>query len=681
MKQQLLIACAGILIACGPNNSLPDAEVRDGQASGDGSMMGLDGEVIGDASMADADPLPSMPIAPRMPGVRAPLSAQCDPSDPARCLLPWPSNTFTRVDATTSTGLRVALTSSRLWGGDDATSLNRADGFSRVTPIVTVVQGVVDPASLGSGTNAVIRLVKASPGAGMGTAVPLRLRAVESRTSGRSETVILAYPLAPLEPATDYVAVLMDSVATTDGPGPVADAIARASLGLAQPTTGTEARLAAYHAPSRTALMTAGVTFDHVLRVWDFTTRSDEDPLRTLRTMRTEMIAAVMQNRYGVAITSATAPSGGDIAVIVEGKLTGIPDYVDRTARILARNADGTPRVTGVHDVPFRVTIPRGTGNYRAILFGHGLGGDYNDDSFDESIAGAGAAKVAVRFAGLTSGDVIDTIGGLNRAALGSEWAAAQTQQSMADLVAIQRSLAGQLGDVLSSVTIGTITNPAANRRVDTTRQVWAGGSLGGTMGLVYAHLESEVAGAVLNVPGAGWTGYLVLSSVFSLGRGVLIATYRNDVNVQLAVAITQGNFDAIDGANWASAAMAREVPLVVQQSMGDPVLPAPGTEMVATVTRARQLGAPLSTVHGVMPAGAEVSNGVAFTQFRVPARVTDAYGIHGFGARDTIAGDAAREQIFAFIQSVWNGAPRSLTPSYCVVNMPMNSCDFSTSP
>lgn len=683
MRKAPNFALCAALAACGPTQSRPDAEVRD-SGGFDGSMTLPDGEVSSDdaTSMGDADPLPSMPIPDRMPGQRVPLSAQCDVADQARCLLPWPSNTFTRVDMASATGLRLAVSSQRLGGGDDAASLNRADGFSRVTPIVTVVTGVVDPASLGEGTNAVIRVVKSSPGMGNGTLVPLRLRAVESRATGRPETAILAYPLAPLEAGTDYAVVLMDAVRTTDGPGPAPDPIARASLALAEPTTGTEARLRAYHAPSRAALMTAGVDLSKVVRVWDFTTRSDDNATQTLRTLRERMLSVAMSTGYSITITSAMRPASGDIALIVDGKLTGVPDFVDRTARLLARNADGSPRMTGVHDVPFRVTIPRGTGNYRPILFGHGLGGDYNDDSFDAAIAGAGAAKVSIRFAGLTGADVLDTIGGLNRAAMGSEWMAALSQQSLADAVLVQRALAGALGDTLAAPSIGGMANPASGRRVDTTRQVWAGGSLGGTMGLVYSQLESEIAGAALNVPGAGWTGYLVLSSVFGLGRGLLLATYRTDVSLQLAVAIAQTNLDAIDGAIWASRSNARSVPLVIQQSMGDPVLPAPGTEMVATVTRARQLGAALSPVFGVTPqANGEVLNGVAFTQFRVPSRVTGAYDVHGFGARDTIAGDAAREQIFAFIQSVWNGMPRSLTPSYCVVNMPMNSCDFSASP
>lgn len=647
----------------------------------DGSVT-PDGSVASDASdvsmMGDSDPLPDGSLRERMPGERAPLTAMCDPADPARCLLPWPSNVFTRVDSASGTGLRVSLTS-RIATGDDNSSLERANGFSRVTPIVTVVSGVVDAASLGEGTTGVIRVVRASPGAMMGTLVPLRIRTVESRATGRPETVIVAYPLAPLDAATDYVVALTDAVRTTDGPGPMPDALARASLGLAAPTTGTEARYAAYHAPSRAALQRAGVDATHVVRVWDFTTRSDEDALRETRAMRTQMLAAIDAGMYGVSITTVTAPAMGDIALVVEGRLTGLPDFLDRTAMRLARNADGTVRVAGMHDAPFRVTIPRGTGNYRAILFGHGLGGDFNDDSFDVDIARVGAAKVGVRFAGLTGSDVIETIGGLSRAAAGSEWAAALTQQSLVDTCAIHRALAGRLGEALAAPMVGTMTNPAAGRRVETTRQVWAGGSLGGTLGLVYAQLEPSIEGAVLNVPGAAWTGYLVLSSVFSLGRGVLLANYRTDVNLQLAVAIAQSNFDAIDGANWASSSMMRRVPQLVQQSMGDPVLPAPGTEMVASVTGAQQIGAPLSPVHRVTRAMDDtVTNGVAFTQYRVPSNVTGAYDVHGFGARDTPAGLAAREQIFSFIQSVWMGAPRATLPPRCASNTPANSCDFA---
>ena len=59
----------------------------------------------------------------------------------------------------------------------------------------------------------------------------------------------------------------------------------------------------------------------------------------------------------------------------------------------------------------------------------------------------------------------------------------------------------------------------------------------------------------------------------------------------------------------------------------------------------------------------AEVAGGTALTQFRVPTGVTQPLDVHGFAARDTMAGVAAREQITSFITSVWAGAPRITDP------------------
>lgn len=654
-----------------------DASVEASMDSGSNSSPDvLDTDVNTDSNV---DPLPAMLPPPRMAGQRAPMTAECDPLDVLRCLLPWPSNTFTTLDASRATGIHLQIAASRLIGDDDPTSLRQADGFSRVSPVMSSLSGVVANDSLGTGTTAVIRVYKATPGEGFGTPVPLRLRSLVQRGTGVVDTLLIANPLTPFEPATDYVAVVMDSAQVTEGPAPTASPLTRAALGLAPPTTGTEARYFAYHAPSREALMRAGVDLNHVVRVWDFTTRSAEDPLRTLRAMHAQSVAASRANSYAIAIDRTVIHDMGPLAMEVEGRLTGLPDFLDRDRQTVARDANGMVRMTGTHEAPFRVTIPRGMGNYRIIMFGHGLGGNFNDTSFDVDIAMAGAAKVGVRFVGFTDLDVTDTIAGMVRVAAGSDWAVSLAMQSIADAAAIQYALAGNLGTTLSAPMIGGMNNPATGRRPDLTHATWAGGSLGGTLGYVYSQLEPSIEGAVLNVPGAGWSQYLVLSEVFSLARTILLTTYRNDVNLQVGVAIAQNNFDGMDGANWWTTPMARRPPVLIQQSMGDPVLPAPGTEMVATTARSQQLGAALSPVYGVTPAmGDSVTGGAAFTQYRVPHGETGSLAIHGFGARDTPAGFAAREQIFSFIQSIWAGSPRVVLPSLCVQNMPANSCDFS---
>ena len=116
---------------------------------------------------------------------------------------------------------------------------------------------------------------------------------------------------------------------------------------------------------------------------------------------------------------------------------------------------------------------------------------------------------------------------------------------------------------------------------------------------------------------------------------------------------------------------------LLEQESIGDPVLPNIGDEMVAASSHADQVGvvlAPIVTCPDVSSVAAH--NGM--TQFKVPSSVTDPYDIHGFAANSTPAGVAAQQQILSFITSVWAGAPVISVPAECMTNTPANSCDFS---
>jgi hypothetical protein len=91
------------------------------------------------------------------------------------------------------------------------------------------------------------------------------------------------------------------------------------------------------------------------------------------------------------------------------------------------------------------------------------------------------------------------------------------------------------------------------------------------------------------------------------------------------------------------------------------------------------QVGAVIVPIDGVAPvAGGGGATRTAITQFRVPSTVTSALDIHGFAAKGSPAGVAAREQIAAFLRSVWAGAPRIDLPPTCAAR-PTRSCDFST--
>src|SRR5690606_1614120 len=141
-------------------------------------------------------------------------------------------------------------------------------------------------------------------------------------------------------------------------------------------------------------------------------------------------------------------------------------------------------------------------------------------------------------------------------------------------------ALEGALGDVLAADTIGDVANPAAGRRPDMTRPMVGGGSLGGTMGFAFANLEPSIRYGALNVGGAGWAHFLRSSIFFRPLDGLMRLTLGSSLDVSLVVAQSQTNWDYADGAIWADHRDDRPV-LLIQESVGDPILPNIGTELM----------------------------------------------------------------------------------------------------
>ena len=130
------------------------------------------------------------------------------------------------------------------------------------------------------------------------------------------------------------------------------------------------------------------------------------------------------------------------------------------------------------------------------------------------------------------------------------------------------------------------------------------------------------------------------------------------------------------DGAAWASALRGRQAAFLIQESIGDPVVPNAGSEMVAVVTDAKLVGAELSPFALSLPRQNVVEAGSGITQYRVAD--TGPYDVHGFAGRNTPAGRAARAQIVDFVRSIWNDGEAKITvPTGC----PSGRCDFSGTP
>ena len=111
--------------------------------------------------------------------------------------------------------------------------------------------------------------------------------------------------------------------------------------------------------------------------------------------------------------------------------------------------------------------------------------------------------------------------------------------------------------------------------------------------------------------------------------------------------------------------------------SMGDPVVPNVGSNLVATSLGAVQLGVVLQPIVGLGVTDEAVGVS-AVTQFQVAAE--GAFGIHGFTATNTVSGHAAQQQFIDFVGTLWAGQPVIQVPKACQDNTPPNSCDFKSS-
>jgi hypothetical protein len=489
---------------------------------------------------------------------------------------------------------------------------------------------------------------------------------------GATETLLQGYPLAPLEPNADYVAVVTDDLPLEDVGQRKPSRRTAVALALAVPESQTEAELAAYHAPTRATLARAGIDPTHVLRVWDFTTRSEADATERLRAMRRAAVKAVTDGTTTIALDLVEIRENGPIAAVIEGHIGGLPRFAStEEGGGLTLDEERLPVAEGSHDAPFRVTIPAGTGDYRFVMYGHGTGGSFHDAAFDDELAELGVAKLGIQFYGWTDGDVVTTFLGFDNIVAGTHRSTAGLMQAIADGAAVEQAMLGPLRTLLAAPKLQDVPNPAVGRHADGTIPVWVGGSLGGTMGAVYTGSAPEPRFGVFNVGGAAWTHF----SPFAMINGFIRGPYGGDLNVLIAMAITQGNWDEVDGATWSPHLRDKDSMFLIQESIGDPVLPNPGTDMLAVVAGAQLLGKALAPIPGLAQVGKDAGPS-QITQYRVAD--TDELAIHGFAARDTAAGEAAREQIFEFLTSVWAAAPKIELPSSCA----HESCDFSgTSP
>lgn len=541
----------------------------------------------------------------------------CDALDTTRCLLPFPSDVFTKADKSTASGRRVDLPTGQLVNTEgtpfDPTEWNRNDGFSPGTPMLTLLPGV-DLAKSGATT---IDDIGRSVGKGSASVVfdlttGKRLpHWVEVDAAPGDPVVPLEQRLTIVHPATSlpeghHIAVAF--VGMVDGSGKKIEPSPAFRIYRDRLTTGDrriESRRGEMDKMLR-ALAADGVDRSQVTIAWDFTVASWESIAGPVLSLRDQAFAELGDGAPAFRVTeTVTDPAEIEpgVARVVRGTFD-VPNFLTgdgSPGQHMTLDSSGKPeRGHGVITQPFSCVVPAaalaGTGGTtRPVVYGHGLLGSHTEVENDQASHIAVTNDMlycATDWIGFAKGDLGEAAGTL--ADISKFPAVAdRSQQGLVGQLFMARLMRSPKG-------LGTdpaFQTPSGASIIDTTEAYYDGNSQGAIMGGAATAISTEWTKAVLGVPGMNYSILLSRSKDFDTYFVIMRGAYPDRTDQQLIYGVLQMLWDRFESNGFAAHMTDDPYPKTPEHQVQLHV--AFGDHQVANITaeiEARTIGAKLRT-------------------------------------------------------------------------------------
>ncbi len=494
----------------------------------------------------------------RLVAEEPPGTGHCDDTDQTRCLLPWPSDTYTRSDPESVTGLRVDLPLDGMPTNAtgvpvDPTEWNRNDGFSPAS-IAQVVIPDVDPeasrlppqtdigASIAPDSNlAVVDLET-------GERVPAWAE-VDSTVSDPSTAPLRVVPATALIEGHTHAVGLWNLVRTDGTEVEPSEGFAAV---LQDPDADQQQWLA--------ALEEVGPPIGELDAAWSFTVASTESLTGRLRHMWAETAEDLGVQLDAEGATGGGAPpftvtsseQNGPVRV-VQGSFE-MPKYLtgDGGPGAVLDNdddPDGLPTATGTMEAPFTCVVPaQAPDPVPFVLYGHGLLGD-RSEVLDIGMAGAsvGIGFCALDYIGMSSADiptVLEEFQDLSRFRTQPD----RLQQGHLAFLLLGRLLASSEG----FATDPAFQDSDGSSMILPDGLTLLGASQGGILGGPATALSPDWNRAILAVGGLGYNLLLGRSVDFDQFQPVLEAAYPDQLDRALLLGIIEQLWDRGENAGWA---------------------------------------------------------------------------------------------------------------------------------
>ncbi|CAN5567559.1 hypothetical protein BH11MYX1_BH11MYX1_40710 [soil metagenome] len=557
------------------------------------------------------------------------LADQCNPLGGQGCMLPWPSNAYTRVDPTSATGLRVDLPLAAMPTNldnivVDPTKLNRWDGFSPSGPLLAMFPKGVLRDNLPTWQDPAASLAADSPivlidlDTGERTAF---FAETDATFLDPSESALIIRPLQRLREKAHYAVAITKRVKAADGSAlesPPGFAALRDGEPFAHPRFAVTANSAALMFGTFAGL---GLAKSDIVLAWDFTTASDEFLQSDLTTMRDAALPAIGDRGAKLSFVATEAPPIAGIYKAFTGTFKS-PNFLsngEANESVLVRDAStGKPVLTGMRDANFAALVPdcvkTTPGPHTTIVFGHGLLGsaaEYLNDSFTQSLAEQYCfIIVAGDFIGFTSRQVQLVTLAVNDLNLGYG-VTEKLGQSIIDFIALENAIRGPMSTAPEFQYNGAPV-------IDPDHTYYVGGSLGGIMGNVFMAYDPNILRGVLAVPGGTWSMLMERSNAFHILQPALIGSYNQDPSVyELNVALFGMAFEPYDAITTAGNVLKHplagvpEKKILMWYSIGDCLVSNITTEMVARTMGIGLIGPAVKSVWGLRENFGPQSSGI----------------------------------------------------------------------
>ena len=505
--------------------------------------------------------------------MEAAASDSCDPLNAVECLLPYPTSSYLVADATTETGLRVAVPQVGIpefpGGSLSAAALSGRDGFNPMVPIVMHFPQGVDieasgasrllepgccgqpagPPWVGTRTYDDRSLQIDSPtlliDAETGEQV-LHFVELDARAEGMPDRQgFVMRPGISLKEATRYIVAIRNLV--TPGGDPVR---AEAPFALLRDEVATtlpaiEDRRAYMETEVFAPLEGFGVDRSELILAFDFTTASQNDLTKQILAMRDaayDWLDTVNADPAKVPfeITSVDENDCGVPGTIIWRDIEGTfqtPLFLDgpldnTTVQFLNVDADGIPIQNGFYDQDFFVSIPcsildpLGPETY-TTMGGHGLFLRGNSPTRTVPAIAAQAIQwrynvVATDWRGLSTQDLLWVVGNVigNGESHLHDFAALPDRLTQGMLNTLVLTRMTKLGILNRDP---TFEDPLGAGVFDPSEEMYYHGvSLGGINGTWLSSLTSDIDAFTVDVPGVNFACMLQRSTQLSAFEALL---------------------------------------------------------------------------------------------------------------------------------------------------------------